>query len=150
MRRATAIFMSLLLVAGPALADVPKDKALLMSSTEKATLEKTVGQVTFPDGKSIQFQSDEGTITIGCSAVTSLTYTEKSKMLKKALGIAIAGAVFTLGLSFLVLLWRGHGHFLVIGYGQNQEVTFNLGKEVYELIIGQAASCTGKTVTTLK
>lgn len=142
--------MALLMFAGPALADVPKDKALMMSSTENSALEKSVGPITFPDGKAIQFQSDKGTLTIACSDVTSLTYTEKSKMLKKALGIALAGVVFTLGLSLLVLLWRGHGHFLVIGYGKGQEATFNLGKDAYVQIVGQATSCTGKTVTTLK
>jgi hypothetical protein len=150
MRRVTAITMALLLFAGPVLAGVPKDGAQVISSTENKQLEKAVGTITFPDGKSIHFRSDDGTLTIACSAVTSLTYTKKSKMLKKALGIALAGAIFTLGLSFLTLLWRGKGHFLVIGYGQGQEVAFNLGKGVYDIDLGQAASCTGKPVTTLQ
>lgn len=142
--------MALLLFAGPALADVPKDGAQVISSTENQKLEKSVGKISFPDDKSIQFHSDDGSLTIACSAVTSLTYTKKSKMLKKALGIALAGAIFTLGLSFLTLLWRGKGHFLVIGYGQGQEAAFNLGKGVYDIDLGQAASCTGKPVTTLQ
>jgi len=135
----------------PAIADSKGFKSSVVASTETPELQKQFGTLTFPEGKSLLFQADSGkTITIACSDVTHASYTTKSKTLKKVAVPAVAGAVFTMGLSLFALAIRGHGYFLAVDYGKGQQAVFSLGKNVYAQDVNATSACTGKPTEVLK
>jgi hypothetical protein len=71
-------------------------------------------------------------------------------MLKKTAIPAVAGAVFTLGLSLFLFAVRGHGYYLVVNYGSQQQAMFSLGKNVYANDVNAVSACTGKATQILK
>jgi len=152
MTRTLALLIALLVSAPvPVCADGKDFKTSVVASTENADLVKQFGTLTFPDNKAIEFKSDAGkTFTIPCSSVTHASYTTKSKTLKKVAVPAVAGAIFTMGLSLFALAIRGHGYFLAVDYGSGQQVVFSMGKDVYSQDVNATSACTGKPTEVLK
>lgn len=125
-----------------------KDQVFL--STENKKLEKQKGAVKV-DGekKQIEFDSDAGQLAVPCSAVTNITYTKNSKELKKAVAAEVAAAPFTLGLSLIGLAFKSHGNFMLLAYGDQQQVVFKLDNDTYAERMQAVSTCTGKPIQTL-
>jgi len=147
-----AMLLALLLVVpAPIWADSKDFQTSIVASTEMPDLQKKFGSLTFPNGKSLLFKAESGqTMSIACSDVTHASYTTKSKTLKKVAVPAVAGAVFTMGLSLFALAIRGHGYFLAVDYGKGQQVVFSMGKNVYAQDVNATSACTGKPTEVLK
>jgi hypothetical protein len=147
-----ALFVAILLISpAPAFAGLKPGETQLLASTEKPQLQRGIGLLSFPDSKQILFRLNAGqSLEIACSDVTHTTFTTKSKTLKKVAVPAVAAAVFTMGLSLFALAIRGHGYYLVVGYGKGQQAVFSMGKDVYAQDVNATSACTGKPTEMLK
>ena len=153
MRKIIASLLAISLILSPSVwAAKTSDQAQILATTQVPAMQKEMGTLLFPDGERIVFQGTDParTLTIPCSVVTEASFTTKSKMLKKVMIPALGAAVFTLGLSLFLLAVRGHGYYLAIKYGTDQQAIFSLGKNVYVNDVNAVSGCTGKPTQFLK
>ena len=151
MKRLFVITVAFALVWAPAALALTSQQTQVLASTETPDLRGKVGTLAVTDDKHILFTPEQGAkFQIACSAITQADFTEKSKMLKKTAVPAIAGVIFTLGFSLFLLAARGHGYYLAINYGSQQQAMFSLGKDVYAGDVNAISACTGEAVQILK
>jgi hypothetical protein len=153
LRRILALLLAISLLLSPSVwAGGNSNQVQVLATTQSPLLEQEVGTLSFPDGKNILFQGTDPSqkLAIPCSAVTQASFATRSKTLKKVMIPALGAAVFTLGLSLFLLAVRGHGYFLAINYGTEQQAMFSLGKNVYANDVNAVSACTGKPTQFLK
>jgi hypothetical protein len=148
---ATSLAASSLAVSAHASGALKSGDVEVVASSEQPGLQKETGNLSFPDGKHILFQSDNGKpFTIACSDISRTTFTTTSKRLKKVAVPAIVAAYPTLGFSLFLLALHAHGYFLAVEYGNGQQAIFSLGKDIYTSDLNATSACTGKPTELVK
>jgi hypothetical protein len=141
MRRAVAVFLTVIFLMEPALwAGLGSEKTMYVGGTVSSIKEGSEGVSSAKDEKDFVFTYEGGKLAIPYDRVNDLEYGQKAG---RRLGLAIA-------VTWMALFSKKRKHFLTVGYkdenDKQQAAVFELGKNIVRVTLASLEARTGRKV----